>query len=400
MPKYEYSAARMNGKIVTGAKQAENAKMLRGILEDKQLYLINCKETEFIKEKPMKAMMLADFCRELGMMIGAGVPLIRALNIMVQRDMSLKIKKSYTRLHQGLQKGLMLSEAMDEQKGVFPDLLISMFRASEASGGMEKTCSRMAIHYEKSHKLKQKVKSAMIYPIILACVTVVVLMAVFLLILPKFFKMFEELSTPMPAITKFMLNISKGLQGNWIFIVIGVLAVILTVKTLLATPRPRKAFDKFKLKLPKVGKLLSIIYTARFARTLSSCYTSGISMINSLENTRNTVGNKYIELQFDQLIQDVKNGEQLSASIEKIKGFDPKLAASVLVGEETGRLDTMLEHTADNFDFEAEIALQKLTATVEPLMIILMAVIIGTIMISVILPIPTMYNAVGGQGGM
>lgn len=348
----------------------------------------------------MKAKALAEFCRELGMMIGAGVPLIRALNIMVQRNLNPKSKDSYTQLHQGLQRGYMLSEAMKEQGGTYPDLLVNMIKASEASGGMERACSRLAEHYEKSYKLKQKVRSAMIYPIILLIVTVIVVIAVFTLILPKFFSMFEEMDTPLPGITQFVLNISKGMQSYWLYILIGILVIVLIIKTLLSTPGPRQAFDKFKLKIPKIGKLLKVIYTARFARTLCSCYTSGISMINSLENTRNTVGNKYIESQFESLIVDVRNGEQLSTAVGKVDGFDPKLAASILIGEETGRLDAMLEHTADTFDFEADIALQKLTATVEPLMIVVMAVIIGTIMISVILPLPTMYNAVGGVGGM
>ncbi|MEG0156698.1 MAG: type II secretion system F family protein, partial [Anaerovoracaceae bacterium] len=256
---------------------------------------------------------------------------------------------------------------------------------------------RMADHYEKSHRLKQKVKGAMIYPIILIVVTVLVVLVVFLAILPKFFQMFEELETPLPGITQLMINISKGLQSNWLYLLIGVLVAVVAIKALLSLPKVRIAVDRAKLKLPIIGKLIRVIYTARFARTLCSCYTSGISMINSLENTKDTVGNKYIEAQFEEVMAGVKNGEALSAAIGKVVGFDPKLAASILIGEETGRLDAMLENTADTFDFEAEIALQKLTATVEPAMIVLMAIIIGTIMISVILPLPAMYSAVGGQ---
>lgn len=400
MPLYEYSAARISGKTIKGKKQADNARALRNALGEEDLYLLECREAVMKKSKPMKTKMLADFCRELGMMIGAGVPLIRALNIMVQRDLHPKARNSYTRLHQDLQRGFMLSEAMEDQRGVYPDLMVNMIKASEASGGMEHTCERLAVHYDKSYKLKQKVRSAMIYPIILLSVTTVVVLAVFLLILPKFFSMFAEMNTTLPAITQFMLNVSKGLQHNWLYILIGVLLVVMAIKYVLSLPGPRKGFDRFKLKIPKIGKLLRIVYTARFARTLCSCYTSGISMINSLENTKKTVGNKYIEGQFDEMIQNVRNGDQLSVAIGKIKGFDPKLAASILIGEETGRLDRMLESTADTFDFEAEMALEKLTAAVEPLLIILMAVIIGTIMVSVILPLPAMYNGVGAAGGM
>jgi len=401
MPEFAYSAARMNGKTVRGKMTAADPSELRRKLEDeKSLYLISSNEVEARKSKPMKAKALASFCRELGMMIGSGVPLIRALNIMVQRDINHRARDSYVKMHQDLQRGLMLSEAMEEQKGVYPDLLVNMYKASETSGNMEETCKRMAEHYEKSYKLKQKVKGAMIYPIILLCVTFVVLMVVFLVVLPKFFSLFEKMNAPMPGVTQFMLNISKFLQNYWLFVIIGILMVVLIFKSLLQLPRVRIAFDHLKLKFPGVGKLNRIIYTARFARTLCSCYTSGISMINSLQNTRKTVGNKYIESQFDDMIADVRNGEPLSVAVGNVDGFDPKLPASILIGEETGRLDSMLEDTADSFDFEAESALSKLVSTVEPVLIVLMAVIIGTVMISVILPLPRMYNAVGGQGGM
>lgn len=348
----------------------------------------------------MKAKALASFCRELGMMIGSGVPLIRALGIMVQRDINPKARDSYVQLHQDLQRGYMLSEAMEAQHGVFPELLINMYRASEASGGMEETCKRMAEHYEKSYKLKQKVKAAMIYPIMLLCVTFVVLMMIFLVVLPKFFSLFEKMNASMPAITKFMLNLSSGIRSNWLIIIIVILIIIAVIKGIHQVPAIKKALDQFKLKLPGLGKLFRIVYTARFARTLCSCYTSGISMINSLQNTKNTVGNKYVESQFDDMIMEVRNGENLSTAIGHIKGFDPKLSASILIGEETGRLDQMLQDTADSFDFDADMALQKMVSTVEPILIVLMAVIVGTVMISVILPLPRMYNAVGGAGGM
>ena len=183
-------------------------------------------------------------------------------------------------------------------------------------------------------------------------------------------------------------------------VIIVIALVVVIIRALLKWPRTKIHWDKFKLKLPGIGKLLRTIYTARFCRTLCSCYTSGISMISSLENTKNTVGNMYLESQFGGVINDVRNGEALSAALGKVKGFDPKLSASVRIGEETGRLDVMLESTADNFDFEADMSVARMTDMLQPVMIILMALIIGTIMVSVILPLPTLYNSVGTSGGM
>ena len=401
MPLYEYSAAKINGRSIRGKKQAGNFAELRAQLEEDGLYLVNYKEADKGEQgKQLKAKQLSEFCRELGMMIGSGVPLIKAVNVMIRRDVHPKMKKVYTKLHQGLQRGLMLSEAMEEQGKTFPELLINMYKASEASGGMEETSRKMAQHYEKSYKLKQKVRSAMIYPIILVIVTFIVLMVVFLLLLPKFFTLFEQFDSQIPAITMFMINLSHGLQDNWLYVLIAVLMVIAAFRAFMQLDKVKTKVHKFYLKTPKIGKLLRTIYTARFARTLCSCYSSGISMISALENTRDTVGNKYIASQFENMINDVRNGENLSLAISKVKGLDPKLAASVMIGEETGRLDQMLDDTADSFDFEADIALQKLTATVEPLLIVVMAVVIGSVMISVILPLPTLYNSVGGAGGM
>lgn len=400
MPVYEYQAAKLDGKTVKGKKSADSRSDLRAKLEKDDIFMIDCKEAAVKKQKAMKPKLLADFCRDLGMMLGSGVPLIRALNIMVQRDIHPKAKQVYTNLHMDLQRGYMLSDAMLAQPGVFPELLINMFKAAEASGSMEETCMRMADHYDKSNKMKSKVKGAMVYPVILVFVTLVVVLLIFLLILPKFFDVFNQMNTPLPAITQFMLGISTNLKAHWMAVIIVIALVVVIIRALLKWPRTKIHWDKFKLKLPGIGKLLRTIYTARFCRTLCSCYTSGISMISSLENTKNTVGNMYLESQFGGVINDVRNGEALSAALGKVKGFDPKLSASVRIGEETGRLDVMLESTADNFDFEADMSVARMTDMLQPVMIILMALIIGTIMVSVILPLPTLYNSVGTSGGM
>ena len=400
MPDYKYKAAQLNGKYVKGVKSAPNEAELRSKLEEEKLFLVEVKEDKPIKTKQLKDKLLIGFCRDLGMLLGTGVPLIKALNVMVQRDIDKKIKDVYIRLYQDLQAGNMLSEAMAMHGAFFPVLLINMLKASEASGGMEETLLAMAKYYEKNYKLKQKVKSAMIYPTILAIVTVIVVLGVFTLVLPKFFEMFKDLDTPLPVITQVMLGISQFITGNFIFIIIGLLLIIFGIKGLKTVPKVKYHLDKIKMKLPVIGKLVKIIYTARFARTLSSCYASGISMINSLQNTKRTIGNSYIESQFDHMITMVRKGENLSTAINSIEGFDKRLVANIVIGEETGRLDSMLSNVADVFDFDAEVALGKLTAMVEPAMIILMAIIIGTIMISVLLPLPTMYNSVSGMGGM
>lgn len=396
MPLYQYTAATKNGKKSKGKTRAAEPRELREKLRQEGIFLIEHRETDEGKTTvKLKAKQLGEFCRELGTMLESGVPLIRAVSILSQRDIKPKIKKVYENLYFDLQKGMMLSEAMAEQGNVFPELLINMYRASETTGGMDLTSKKMAVHYEKMHKVNQKAVSAAVYPILLASITLVVLLVVFLAVLPKFFTLFEDLNAPMPALTSFMLGLSIGIRNNWLYILILVLLVILVVRAVTSRPAVKNILDRKKLGLPIIGKLLRTIYTARFARTLSSSYSSGISMINSLENTRDTIGNRYIAGQFDKLIKEVREGQALSAATGELDGIDKKLSASILIGEETGRLDSMLESIADSFDYDAEVALQRMTSLMEPLMIIIMAFIIGSVMISVMLPLPSLYDTIG-----
>ena len=398
MPVYRYKASDLDGKTVRGEMQAVSEPALREQLLQKELYLAVCSERggEEKAGKKLNARQLSEFCRELGTMLGAGVPLVRALNIMAKRDIPEKVKDVYVRLYRSLKQGSMLSEAMEEQ-GTFPELLVSMYKASEASGQMEQTCAKMAEHYEKSYRLKKKVSSAMFYPALLVVVTVGVLLIVFLVILPTFFQLFADMNAELPGITQFMLNVSVGLKNNWLYLLIGVLVLVLAGRLLLRVPAVRLARDRMRLRIPVVGKLLKIIYTARFARTLSSCYASGISIIASLRNARDTVGNDYIASQFDGVLNEVRSGKSLSAAIKRVDGFDSKLSASIQIGEETGKLYDMLENMADAFDYDADTALARLVAMIEPVMIIVMALIIGTVIISVMLPLTSLYDAIGAS---
>jgi len=396
VPNYKYSAYQIDGKKVNGKMIASDGVELRTKLSEKELFLTDVTEiSENISQVRLKTEQLSEFCRELGMMLGSGIPLVRAISIMADMDMSEKQKNIYVALFRSIKQGLMLSEAMEMQGNAFPQLLISMYKASEESGQMDKTSKKMAEHYEKSNKLKKKVSSAMVYPIILSVVTLIVLLIIFLLVLPRFFVVFESFDAELPAITKFMLDLSNGLRNHWALVLCGGLLVVLGINLVMRIHKVILFKDKMLFKIPLVGKLLKTIYTARFAQTLSSTYSSGVSIVNALNNARDTIGNEYVSNQFDEVIKNIRNGGALSESIKKINGFKPKLSASILIGEETGRLEDMLNATADALDYEAEMAISKLTALLEPLMIIIMAVVVGAVMISVMLPLTTLYSSIG-----
>ena len=199
----------------------------------------------------------------------------------------------------------------------------------------------------------------------------------------------------LPGPTRVVLAISNGLQNHWAAVLITVLVLVGAFAILLTSPQIHTWLDRQKHRLPVVGKLRRIIYTARFSRTLCSLYTSGLSMISALQISRTTVGNRYIDAQFDQVVELVRSGTPLSRAIQVVDGFDSKLSSTILIGEETGRLDDMLGSVADSFDYEAEMATQRLTTFIEPVLIIFMALVIGFIMISVMMPIYQLYGTIG-----
>ena len=396
MPKYKFTALDVNNKKISDTVDARDEENFRKIVRSRDLVPVRFKVLDEKKSSyHMKANEVAEFCRQLSSMLSSGITAVRAMEILKQRDFKPKLKHIYEALHRDVQHGVSISEAMQHQGKVFPELLINMVASGEASGQMQNVTERMAIHYEKEHRLNGKVKNAMRYPKILAAVTLVVILIIFVMVLPEFIGMLQGLGTPLPAVTMVIIAVSDFLVVRWYILLIAVLVAIAAVQYLLSVYSIRLAFDKLKLRMPVIGKLLRIIYTARFARTLSSLYSSGVSMIRSLEITGTIIINKYIESQFPALIRDVRNGEPLSESVRKIKGFDSKLANTVLIGEEAGRLDSMLVSTADAFDYEAEQASGALVALAEPVMIAVMAVIIMVVLLAVMQPMASLYNSFG-----
>lgn len=395
MPLYQYTAKNMEGQLVRDRLEADDPHQLSIALNAQQLFLVRYKEMNVESGRvKLKAPELADFCRQIGTMLASGISLIRAMDIILHRDLKPRARKVYSDLYRSLQKGIPLSEAMKEQHGTFPDIMINMFYAGESSGQLDTVAAKLAVHFEKEHRLHTKIRNATIYPVILLCVTVIVVLLVFIVVLPNFFSLFEDMAT-LPLPTRVVLAISNGLRYHWAVILIAVLSVVGFIAMLLTNDAIHTTIDRKKLHMPIVGKLLRTIYTARFARTLSSLYSSGLSMINALQIARGTIGNRYVNSQFDQVISMVRNGNALSRSIQTVDGFDQKLCSTILIGEETGRLDDMLTSVADSFDYEAEMATARLTTFIEPILIIFMALIIGFIMISVMLPIYQLYNSIG-----
>ncbi len=391
MPVYKYVAKDMNGKTISGTMKAETDTSLVTELSQKQLFLISSTEV-VIESKTGKFTFkeLARFSREAGTMLAAGVTLSRVMEIILSRNIEPKEKKIYTDILQALKGGSSFSDALKAQTNVFPDLFINMIMAGEASGQLDKTILKMASYYESESRMRGKIKSAMTYPIFLLSLTVLVVICLFAFVLPKFFTMFKGAALPLP--TRIVIAISNFITGYWYVLLVMVILLVMLLKYMLRQYSVQISLDKALLNFPKIGRLFRIVYTARFARTLSALYLSGLPLVNCLQVGYNTIGNKYIISQFTDVINQVKSGKNLSTAIAQLDGFDTILSSYIIIGEESGRLSEMLNSVADSLDYESESAIQRLISLLEPLMIVIMALVVGSIMISVMMPIFSLYQ--------
>lgn len=396
MARYYYEARNKKGRAVTGEMSAVSEEELYQKLKTEGKYLIDARDMQESRSyHQLSPLMLSEFNRELSDMLGAGVPLVRCLTILSQEETrKKKDREILTGVLKAVRQGEALSDAMEQQKGAFPALMIHMYRAAENGGNLGGTAMRLSLHYEKEHHLDTRIKGAVTYPKILAVMSVLMVIFIMSFILPQLSELFDNMSQ-LPLPTRILFGISDFIGTHGIGLLAVLIILVLLFLLLFRIPAVRRKRDEWKLKIPVAGKLLSVIYTARFARSLSSLYRSGLPIVNAMQIARRTIGNSYIEGQFDEVISLLKEGHCFSEAVDHIDGFRKKLSSVIRVGEESGDMAVMLDSLADAFDYESEMATGRLISYLEPALIICMAVIIGFIMIAVMMPIYDSYSAIG-----
>ncbi len=394
MARFRYTAKDMGGKMHRGTMEAPSESVLTQQLKEQDLFLVEAKSlTESKGYQKLNSKQLASFCKELSTLLASGVSLVRALDIISEQEgIPPKEKEVYKAVLMDLRKGISLSEAMETKK-CFPELMTDMLRAGEGSGNIDQITERLAVQYEKDYKLTQQVKSAMTYPSVLLvlCVAIVILIVTF--ILPQFQSLFDQMDS-LPVVTTILIGISDFLVQKWYIALLIVFTIVMVFRVIFSMPAVRRKLDYRKVHLPAFGKLFKVVYTARFARTLSSLYSSGMPIATAIGIAGNTIGNKYIEEQFEQVVTLVRSGIPLSQALREVDGLQKKLASTILVGEESGRLDVMLDSIAVSMEEEAEQATKRMVTLLEPILIVFMALIVGFIMIAVMLPIYQSYAAI------
>ncbi|WP_234978603.1 type II secretion system F family protein [Anaerosalibacter sp. Marseille-P3206] len=398
---FKYKAVTDTGETLEGTFEGQNTDEVISMLRGNNYLPISVEELNErevnsgitlgtnVKKKDM-----AVFCRQFYFMLNAGISIVNCLDILEKQTENKLLKKAIGKSYEDVQKGMTLSEAMKKHKKIFPILLVNMVEAGEVSGNLDIIMDRMAIHYEKENKIENKVKSAFTYPIILIIVSVAVVIFLLTKVMPTFIGMFESSGSALPGPTRYLLNMSERLENYWFIYAIVIPLVIAGIAFYAKSPSGKMLFDSLKIKLPGLKKTNIKIITSRFTRTLSTLLSSGIPLIQSLEVVSRVVGNVIVAKGLERGIEDIKKGVSLSSTIRAIGVFPPMVYSMINVGEESGSLDEILLKTADFYDEEVETSLEKMTTMLEPILIVIMAFIIGFIVIAMAMPMFDMVNTI------
>ena len=401
MASFQYVAVNKAGKHVKGVVEADNQVKAQAMVKAEGLVPVEVKaqglfdkdiEIGFLKEK-VKVRDLSLFCRQFVSMHRAGVTILEALRLLMEQTENKTLREAAQETYLGVQKGETLASSMKKRPDVFPELLIHMVTAGEASGSLDIAFERMAVQFEKTAKIQGLVKKAMVYPIVVAVMAVVIVIVMLTFIVPNFIAMFADMDIKMPAITLAVVAMSEFMQKFWYLVIAGIIAIVIGFNYAKTTPTGIRIFDKIALKAPLFGKLTTKSNSSKFARNLSTMIAAGISMPDAVDITASTMSNIYFKEAMIAAKSEVMQGIPLSQPLEKCGLFPPMVYHMTRIGEETGNIEEMLEKMADYYDEEVEVATQQLMAALEPMLIIVMAGVCGGIIGAVMAPMVSMYDA-------
>ena len=297
-------------------------------------------------------------------------------------------------LEDSVNKGEMLSEAMRKHKNIFPNLLLAMVKSGEISGNLSLMMLRMSVHYERENKINNKIKSAMIYPAVLSVVAIVAVMFIMTFVMPTFMELFNDEGIELPTITKMLLSISSFFKENFIILSIVIAVALMAFSIYIKTDEGTRHMSILKLKVPIISSLNKKIIVSRLTRTLSTLLSSGVPLIQSLPIIADVLGNTLAKEALNNIKERVVKGEELNVSFRNERIFPEMLSSMIAIGEETGKLDEVLNKTADFYDDELEQAIMSTTALIEPLLIVVMGLAIGFIVLAIMIPMFNMYSAI------
>lgn len=403
MESFSYKAVSAAGKDVKGSVEAESREEAARKIKEQGLVPVSIGKQgaldkdvniPIFKGKKIPARDMSVFCRQFASILKAGVSVINALEMLAEQTENKKLKEAIVNTQSNVEKGENLSDSM-RQNDVFPSILIDMVRAGEASGSLENSLTRMAIQFEKDAKMNGIVKKAMMYPIVLICVMIGVIIVMLTFVIPSFMTMFEDLDSELPVTTKAILAMSNSLKNYWYIYLIVVVGVIVGIQMYKRTDNGKHNLDKLKLKIPVFGVLQTKSACASFARTMSTLLQAGMPMIDALEISASTMKN----VLFYDGLEKTKNGVSLGLPLSnqlKATGLFPAMVVHMVsIGEETGNVEEMLTNSAVYYEEEVEIQTQTLTSLMEPVIIVMMAFVVVLLIMAIYQPMIQLYNTLG-----
>ena len=401
MPTYKFKAMDLAGATAAGEVEALSPQDVAEQLKARGLVVVDVANKYRSREINIElfphvgADQLAIATRQLSTMVNAGMPILRALSVLETQSSNKLLKSALAGVRGDVEAGANLSDAMAKHPKVFDDLYVSMVRAGETGGLLEEVLVRVADQVEKDAALRRQVRAAMVYPALVITFAVGIMLALVAFLIPVFVNVFKQFPGHLPALSQFMVNFSHALTHEWYIFLFVFGGLVFGFFTFIRSERGRPLWDQAKLRFPmKIGEVVQKVAIARWSRTLSSLVAAGVPMIQSLEITGRTGGNIVIERAMDEVITSVKQGGTISAPLKDAPVFPPMVAQMIAVGEETGALDSMLAKVADFYDEQVSAAIKALTSILEPVMIIVVGSIVGIIVVSMYLPLFSIYNAI------
>ncbi|HKL10942.1 MAG TPA: type II secretion system F family protein [Clostridia bacterium] len=402
MPNYTYTGKTLSGEAAKGTITATSTDNALNLLRKKNIYPIkispekkSSKNIDSIFSPKVKSKDLSLFCRQFFAMLDAGIPLVESIDLLKKQTGNKRLKEAIENILEDVQKGSLLSHSMKKQPDVFPEILVYMVETGEISGQLDVVMGRMADHFDKETKLKTKVHNAMLYPVIVCFVALCVIWFLLTYVLPSFVDMFSGFGATLPLPTRMLLAVSYVFRHYWYVFFGSIIALIFLFKRYYSTEEGRYKIDDLKLKIPIFGDVNRKVATSRFSRTLSSLLSSGINIIEAMDIVHKVIGNAVISKGINRSMDNIRKGGGITGPLSDLNVFPLVLISMMKVGEESGSMDDMLSKTADFYDDEVDSAVEKMTTMIEPLIIVVLAVVVGMIILSVVLPMFDMFQYVG-----
>jgi type IV pilus assembly protein PilC len=404
MATFAFKALDLAGVSTRGELEADDKQQVASQLRGKGLIVIDIEEKKSAADvgdmlarfKRVKAQDLTIATRQLSTMVSSGMSLLRSLYVLEDQTKSDKLREALAQVRKDVEAGISLSDALRKHPDIFNDLYVAMVEAGELGGILEETLQRVADQLEKDDSLRRQVKSAMMYPSLIGGFALTVLLALVTFLVPVFEKIFKDFGGDLPVITKFTVQLSHFVTGQWYIGLAILFGSIFGFKKWKATDKGREQWDRFKLRIPfKIGDLVQKVALARFSRTYSALISAGVPMLQAIEITGRTAGNKVVEKAMEAVRESVKGGGSIAQPMKDEPTAFPRMVVQmVAVGEETGALEAMLSKVADFYEDEVAATLKALTSILEPLMIVVVGAIVGFIVISMYMPMFKVYDQI------